>query len=521
MSLLDIRDLTMSYGDKRLYENAELVLERGEHMGIVGSNGAGKSTLIKIITGEVLPVSGQIKWLNNVKIGYLDQYAELPVEKSLVEFLHSAYADLYKSEGLMTDLYTQYAESGDEKLLNRASRIQDELTAADFYDINSKIDQIMTGLGLDSIGRDHLLGDMSGGQRAKIILAKLLLEDNDVIILDEPTNYLDTAHISWLEGFLQNYQGAAIIISHDFAFLENVTNVIADVAFNTITKYRGSFAKAMAQKEANSERQIKEYQKQQDLIKKTKNFIAKNKARASTSTRAKSREKMLDKMDVIERPDENPNSIFNFPYIESKSTSAVSANNLVVGYQDVAVLKPVSFMINSGEKIAFYGFNGAGKSTLIKTLLGLIPEISGNYDLSPSAVTNYFDQDLIWPDDKLTPLKIIGQKYPNLDDKLIRQRLGAAGIAGENAIKQIGQLSGGEQTKVKLALMELVESNLLILDEPTNHLDAKTKEALARAVQKFEGTAILVSHERDFYQNWIDREINIAEISLQTEGTNQ
>ena len=521
MSLLEIHDLSMSYGDKKLYDGAELVLERGEHMGIVGANGAGKSTLIKIITGEILPVSGQVKWINNVKIGYLDQYAELPVEKSLVEFLHSAYDDLYKKETMMTELYTKYAETADEKLLSRAARVQDELTAADFYEINSKIDQIITGLGLDAIGRDHLLGDMSGGQRAKIILAKLLLEDNDVIILDEPTNYLDTGHITWLEGFLQNYQGAAIIISHDFAFLENVTNVIADVAFNTITKYRGSFEKAMKQKEANSERQIKEYEKQQEMIKKTKNFIAKNKARASTSSRAKSREKMLDRMDILERPDENPNSNFRYPYVESKSTSAVSANGLVVGYEETPVLKPVSFMVNSGEKIAFYGFNGAGKSTLIKTILGIISKISGDYDLSPSAVTNYFDQDLIWDNDQLTPLKIIGQKYPNLDDKVIRQRLGAAGISGENSVKPIGQLSGGEQTKVKLALMELIDSNLIIFDEPTNHLDAKTKDSLANAIQNFEGTVILVSHERDFYQNWIDREINIAEISLQTEGTSQ
>ena len=287
MAVLDVRNLTMSFADKKLYEDASFQLEKHEHMGIVGQNGAGKSTLIKILIGKELPVAGDIKWQKNTKIGYLDQYVDIPQGMTLIQFLHTAFQELYDVNEQMNELYARYATEMDDRLLERAGRLQERLDAADFYEVETKIERVMNGLGLNDIGKDHVVSEMSGGQRSKIILAKMLLENPDVILLDEPTNYLDTAHIEWLIEYLNDFDGAAMIISHDYDFLERVTNTICDVAFGKITKYRGSFKQAMRQKAERKETQEREYEKQQEVIEKAERFIRKNKA-GSKSTMAKS-----------------------------------------------------------------------------------------------------------------------------------------------------------------------------------------------------------------------------------------
>ncbi len=259
MAVLDVKGLTMSYADKQLYNDASFQLEKHEHMGIVGQNGAGKSTLIKILIGKVLPVSGTVTWAKNVKIGYLDQYVDIPKGMTLIKFLHTAFADLYEINDRMNKLYEEYAQKMDDELLTKAGRLQEQLDAHNFYDIETEVERVMNGLGLTEIGKDHVVSEMSGGQRSKIILAKMLLEKPDVILLDEPTNYLDTAHIEWLIDYLNDFDGAAMIISHDYDFLEQVTNTICDVAFGKITKYRGSFEQAMRQKEERKETQAREY----------------------------------------------------------------------------------------------------------------------------------------------------------------------------------------------------------------------------------------------------------------------
>ncbi|CAK1248529.1 ATPase components of ABC transporters with duplicated ATPase domains (Uup) [Fructobacillus tropaeoli] len=512
MALLEVSGLSMAYAEKTLYDDADLELQAGEHMGIVGQNGAGKSTLIRILTGQVLPLSGRIDWAKNLKIGYLDQYAEIPEGMTLVDFLHTAYKDLYDKQDRATELYEKYAATADDKLLERAGRLQEELDAAGFYDVDTEIERVISGLGLEAIGRDRELEHMSGGQRAKVILAKLLLENDDVIILDEPTNYLDVSHIEWLEGFLQGFEGAAMIISHDFDFLDKVTNAIADVSFGKITKYRGSFQKAMRQKEERSEQQMRQYEKQQVEIAKAEKFIAKNKARASTSKQAKSREKMLARMDKVDPPSENLKAKFNFPYVNSQSAAALTVTDLSVGYEQ-AILEPVSFSLTTEKKIVFAGFNGAGKSTLIKSILGEIPSLGGQVEFSPSAVVNYFDQDLDWDNDQQTPLQAMQDLFPTILPKELRQRLAGAGINAENAQKPLFQLSGGEQTKVKLAIMEMKPSNFLILDEPTNHLDEETKQALYKAIKAFPGNAIIVSHEVSFTKDLADQTLNVAALS--------
>lgn len=512
MALLEVSGLSMSFADKQLYEDAEFQLNKHEHMGIVGQNGAGKSTLIKILTGQTLPVTGMINWQKNLKVGYLDQYAEVPADLTMYQFLQTAFKELFDKEAQINDLYAQYSESADEELLVKAGQLQEQLETANFYELDTKIDKVVTGLGLNSIGADHLTGQMSGGQRSKVILAKLLLENDDVIILDEPTNNLDTAHIEWLVEFLQGFDGSAIIISHDYEFLEQVTNTIADIAFGKITKYRGSFQQAMRQKAEKREQQLRNFEKQQAVIAKAEKFISKNKA-GSKSKQARSREKMLEKMEVIEAPDEELHASFDFPYVPMQSQEVLQVKHLTVGYTH-ALLSPVSFAMTHGQKLLLKGFNGAGKSTLIKSILGLIEPLNGESNFAPAVKVNYFNQDLDWANDKMTPLEVMADAFPKLEPRMARQRLGAAGINAANAQKEMHLLSGGEQTKVKLAMMELVPSNFLIMDEPTNHLDEDTKQALKKALIRFEGNLILVSHEGEFFRDWLPWEIDVAALSL-------
>ncbi|WP_412989767.1 ABC-F family ATP-binding cassette domain-containing protein [Pediococcus siamensis] len=513
MSILAVENLSHGFADKRLYEDASFDLNKQDHMGIVGQNGAGKSTLIKILTGTILPDQGSVKWQNKVTYGYLDQYADIPAGDTLYQFLTTAYAHLFELKARMDQYYADYAENLDDQLLEKAGRIQETLEANNFYEIDTEIARVMSGLGLDDIGRDHIVSEMSGGQCSKIILAKLLLQSPDVLLLDEPTNYLDTAHINWLEDYLNNFTGAFIVISHDYDFLQAITNCICDVAFGKITKYRGNFKSAMRQKDARKEAQLKAFEKQQVVIEKAEKFIRKNKA-GSHSTMAKSREKMLSHMERIDPPSENLRAHFDFPYLETGSQNAVAVKKLAVGYGKRQLLEPVTFSLTAGEKIAFSGFNGAGKSTLIKSILGKIPALNGSTVFSPSAKVNYFSQELVWDNPELTPLQTIQEQYPTMLPKTIRTKLAKCGINAADTQKPMHILSGGEQTKVKLCLLELVESNFLVMDEPTNHLDDETKAALSEALQRFKGNLIVVSHEDGFYTGWIDKELNVEKLRI-------
>ncbi len=463
MSILEVTDLSMSYADKQLYDQASFVLNKEDHMGVIGQNGAGKSTLIRLITGQTLPDAGQIKWQRGKKIGYLDQYAESGI-------------------------------------------FQEQLEAADFYGLDVKIDQVMTGLGIDVLGKERQVSSCSGGQRSKIILAKLLLEEPDVLLLDEPTNYLDTEHIEWLIGYLNEFSGCFMVISHDYDFLEAITNTIIDVAFGKITKYTGSFQAAIKQKEVKKEVQLKAYEKQRRQIEKDEAYIRKNKA-GTRAAMAKSRQKRLDKLERLTPPSDNLQAHFNFPYLELLSSATLRVKKLSVGYNK-PLLEPVTFSMSHGEKVVLKGFNGVGKSTLIKSILGKIKTFGGTAQFVDAAVINYFTQELTWQDPNQTPLQVLQDAYPKLEPKTIRQRLARAGINAANT------LSGGEQTKVKLCLLELKPSNFLILDEPTNHLDDETKQALKQALMNFPGNVLLVTHEASFYAGWVDKIFDVENIQL-------
>ncbi|WP_125710487.1 ABC-F family ATP-binding cassette domain-containing protein [Lacticaseibacillus porcinae] len=511
MSVLTVTHLSQRFIDKQLYQDASFQVNKEDHLGIVGQNGVGKSTLIKILTGTLEPDEGTIIWQKHVRVGYLDQYANLQPGQSIMDFLKTAFADLYAKEAKMNQIYADYAENPDDELLAKAGELQQALEAGNFYDLETEIETVGTGLGLDAIGFDHPVDALSGGQRSKIILAKLLLEKPDMLLLDEPTNYLDVGHIEWLTEWLQNFEGAFIVISHDFDFLQNVTNAVLDIEFAQITKYTGSLNQAMKQKEKDHETYLKAYNKQQAQIKKSEAFIAKFKA-GTRSTMARSREKQLAHIDRLTPPGNRAKAHIEFPYTPVQRQILVDVNNLVVGYEK-PLLAPINFSVGKNEVIALEGFNGIGKSTLLKTILGQIPALDGSVSIAENVVFGYFEQELRWAIPKQSPLQFLLGEYPALSQRPLRQVLSRTALTREEADKPLQLLSGGEQSKVKIADLMLQDTNILVMDEPTNHLDDDTKNALRTALINYPGAVLLVSHEAGFYDDsWVDTRINIENL---------
>ncbi|MDO1604975.1 ABC-F family ATP-binding cassette domain-containing protein [Lactobacillus sp. YT155] len=511
MSVLTIENLSHQFLDKKLYDDTRLQLNKEDHMGITGQNGVGKSTLIKILTGQIDADEAQISWQKNISLGYLDQYAKLTPGLSIRDFLKTAFDEMFKKEAQILEIYSN--NPNDEEL-QKAGKLQETLDISGFYDIDTKIEQVATGLGIDALGYDNDVSELSGGQRSKIILAKLLLQQPDVLLLDEPTNYLDTNHIEWLQGYLNNFEGAFIVISHDYDFLEKITNCICDIEFGKITRYTGSLKQAFKQKEENKKTYLKAYENQQRKIAKEQAYIAKFKA-GSRSKSAKSRQKQLDRMEVITPPESRPIPKISFPYeVTAHSQMLMETNNLVIGYDSPILKNEFNFSIISGEKLVIKGFNGIGKSTLIKTLIGEIPSISGTVAVSPVIKMGYFKQDLKWDNKFDTPFEILKKLHPEAEQKVIRQNLAKTGLTAQQTLSQIHTLSGGEQTKVKVADLMFNDANILFMDEPTNHLDDDSKKSLQYALAHFEGAVVLVTHEEDFYDSsWIDKVIDIESLS--------
>jgi ATPase subunit of ABC transporter with duplicated ATPase domains len=510
MSLLTIEHLTQRFGEKILYEDASLRVNKGDHLGVTGQNGVGKSTLVKILTGEILADDGTISWQNNLKIGYLDQYVEIVGNFTIAEFLHQAYQELYQLEQKINELYEEYGRTGEAKLLERAGAFQTQLDESDFYQIEPIINELANGLGLTALGLNRPLKELSGGQRSKVILAKLLLEEPDVLLLDEPTNYLDDTHIQWLIQYLNSFKGTFILVSHDYHFLNAVTNCICDIEFGKFTKYTGNVEKSFAQKKLNKEAYLKQYHAQQAKIEKTEAYIRKYKA-GNRATMAKSRQKQLDRMERLTPPGSLLQPQLTFPYQPLVASLALMTEQLVIGY-DQPLLAPLNLSIHTGEKVAIKGFNGIGKSTLIKTLTEKIPPISGEFHYPTNTKIAYFSQDLAWENDYLTPLSYLSDCFPKKTVKELRTYLAKCGLPDKLVNQSIRLLSGGEQTKVKLCTLTILQSNLIFLDEPTNHIDAAAKESLRQAIQAYPGTIVIVSHEEEFYTDIVDRIINIEEL---------
>lgn len=508
MSILEVHGLTQGYGDKILYKNVDFTLEKGEHVGVVGQNGVGKSTLIRLLSGEAVADAGQIRWREGLRVGHLDQHAALAGGGSIEAYLKTAYADLYAARDEMDRLFAEAAGAGGEAALLRAGELQEQLLAQGFYELDSRVRKVAFGLGLDAIGLETMVEALSGGQRAKVILAKLLLAAPEVMLLDEPTNFLDAAHVDWLCGWLVGAAGAFVVVSHDAAFLERVAGGILDIEFGTITRYHCGYREFLRQKKHHREDYIRRYTAQQQHIQRTEAYIRRNIAGVNTKN-ARGRRTRLEKMDKLARPEFAEVPAFRFAPAVLTAATALRVRQLEVGYY-YPLLPPLDFEIAGGQKLVVTGFNGIGKSTLLKTLVGELPALAGSHRFAEGVRIGYFSQDLAWPCPQQTPLQVVGQAWPALPEKQLRRALARCAVKAEHTRQPVGTLSGGEQAKVKLCLLILEEANLLVMDEPTNHLDAETKEVLRAQLAAFGGSVLLVTHEQRFYRDFADRVLDIG-----------
>lgn len=511
MSVLTVENVTYGFGARRILDNASFRLLKGEHVGLVGANGEGKSTFLKIITGELAPDEGRVSWCSRITTGYLDQSSTLTKGKTIREVLREAFADMYLMEREMLGLYDRMADCTEaemEKLMEDASQLQESLDHSGFYVLDSRIEEFANGLGLREVGLDMDVGELSGGQRTKVLLTKLLLQNPMILILDEPTNFLDENHIAWLTNFLINYENAFILVSHDIPFLKAVVNVVYHVENAVLTRYRGDYDNFVAMSELKKVQLEQAYEKQQKEISRLEDFVARNKARVATTNMAKSRQKKLDKMDVIELGREKIKPIFSFTSARTPGKVVIEARELVLGY-DEPLTGALNLQLERGRKIAVKGVNGLGKSTLLKTLLGLQPPISGTVELDPFAQVGYFEQEQAAGSN--TALDEIWREFPGMTNGEVRGALAKCGLTAEHIGSQMKVLSGGENAKVRLCKLMLRSMNVLVLDEPTNHLDVDAKEALKSALSEYKGTMLIVSHEPDFYLDIVSEVWNLEE----------
>ncbi|ASS75289.1 heme ABC transporter ATP-binding protein [Tumebacillus algifaecis] len=505
MSIVQVERLTHGFGEKTVLRDVQFRLLQGEHVGLVGPNGAGKSTLLKILIGQTIPDAGQIEWLPQLKPGFLEQHAELQSGTTMRDFLREAFANLYVAERDMLQAAEEMGTANEKQLdalLKRFGQLQEFLEAQEFYAVDAKIEAVAGGLGLTALGLDSDVGALSGGQRTKLLLAKLLLQKPEVLLLDEPTNYLDTAHIEWLTDHLQSYPHAFVLISHDKHFLSRVVNVVYHLEHQTLTRFPGSYQQYVAAFEQRKHQTDQAYVRQQQEIEKLEAYVQKNKARVSTSKQAKSREKRLQKMERIEKPLPVPRPRFSFAVKVEPVSKVLIAQGLSVGF-DKALFAPIDLLIKRGEKVALVGYNGIGKTTTLRTLLGRLPALGGSLKLGDRVKPAYFEQEV---ESKAvhTALEDVWHAHPKLTQKEVRTALARCGLRADHIGQSMRSLSGGEQSKVRLCHLMLADSNLLVLDEPTNHLDQAAKEALQEALRNYAGTVLLVTHEPEFYQGWVD-----------------
>nr|WP_304100636.1 ABC-F family ATP-binding cassette domain-containing protein [Mitsuokella multacida] len=510
MSVLEVSHLSHSYGGREIFEDVSFRLLKGEHVALVGANGEGKSTFMAIITGKLTPDAGQVTWAKRTKVGYLDQHAALQPGMTIRETLRTAFDHLVTLEQEMLAAYDKMGEATPEemdKLMKDVGDIQDILEAGSYYTIDARIEEVAGGLGLRDIGLDRKVDELSGGQRTKVLLTKLLLENPEILLLDEPTNYLDAEHIEWLKNYLTNYENAFIVISHDVPFLNAVTNVIWHVDNYKLTRYTGSYEKFEEMAALKRRQEEAAYERQQAEIKREQDFIQRNKARVATRGMANSRQKKLDKMEVLTKRQEKPKPHFHFQSDRTPSRFVIEAQRLVLGY-DTPLTKPVDIKVERNKKIAIRGTNGLGKSTLLKTLLGLIKPVSGDIEHGEFVSVGYFEQEEA-KGNMNTALEELWQEYPGMTNFEVRAALASCGLTNEHITTKMTALSGGEAAKVRLAKIMQKPVNLLVLDEPTNHLDVEAKKELKRALQEYKGTLLLVSHEPDFYEDLVDTVWNI------------
>ena len=505
MSILNVEHLTHGFGDRAIFNDVSFRLLKGEHIGLVGANGEGKSTFMNIVTGKLMPDEGKVEWAKNVRVGYLDQHSTLTKGMTIESVLKSAFAWLFELEENMNRICDELGEAEPDEMdamMEELGVIQDTLTMHDFYIIDAKVEEVARALGLLDLGLSHDVTDLSGGQRMKVLLAKLLLEKPDILLLDEPTNYLDAEHIAWLKRYLQEYENAFILISHDISFLNDVVNIIYHMENQRLDRYVGDYDKFQEVYEVKKSQLEAAYRKQQQEISELKDFVARNKARVATRNMAMSRQKKLDKMDVIELAAERPKPEFNFKLGRTPGRYIFETKDLVIGYNE-PLSKPLNISMERGHKIALVGANGIGKTTLLKSILGLIPALGGSVELGENLEIGYFEQE-IKGENKNTCIDEIWEEFPSFSQYEVRSALAKCGLTTKHIESLVRVLSGGEQAKVRLCKLINKSTNVLLLDEPTNHLDVDAKDELKRALQEYRGSILLICHEPEFYQDIVN-----------------
>jgi ATPase components of ABC transporters with duplicated ATPase domains len=523
--LLQVSNLSKSYGVDAVLSNISMQVQERDRIGLVGVNGAGKSTLLKIIAGELSADSGDIHRSKDIRLGYLAQNSGLQSNRSIMEEMRAVFAHLLETERELRDLEAKIADpslQADDKsyaaILEKYAAKSDWFREQGGFEINTRINSVLHGMGFGGFDGDTPISTLSGGQKTRLALARILLQAPDLLMLDEPTNHLDIETLTWLESYLRGYSGAIVVVSHDRYFLDALTHTIVEIERHSAKRYTGNYSRYLELKAADYEIQLRHYEKQQEEITRMEQFIQRNIVRASTTKRAQSRRKALEKMERIDKPlGELKKAHFSFEIERQTGKDVLQVHQLSVSFpgQSKPLFRNVSFGLTRGETVALIGPNGIGKSTLLKTLVGQLEPSSGTFQFGSNVKLGYYDQDHSRLNGGNTVLEELWSAYPHLEEARIRTVLGNFLFSGEDVLKRISALSGGEKARVSLAKLMLAQANVLILDEPTNHLDIFSKEMLESALIDYEGTLLFISHDRYFLNKMSERIIELGPEGVQ------
>lgn len=512
MIIAQAQDLEQRFGGNTIFSNISFSVPDNARIGLVGPNGAGKTTLLKIMTGQQEPTSGQFTINKGLKVGYIAQENALDENKTIWDEMLTVFDNLIEKNKRITKMQEQIAEHPeDEDLLKRYDQLAYDFEQEGGFTYQAEIKSILNGFNFKENTWQKVIGTLSGGEKTRLAFVKLLLQKPPVLLLDEPTNYLDLDTLDWLEAFLKNYQGAIITVSHDQYFLDHLANQIFELNFGKLTTFKGNYSQYVKERELMDNQQEAAYEKQQEKIKKEEEFIQKNLVRASTTKRAQSRRKALDKMERIKAPKHKQKVRINFTSDRPSGKEVLIAKDLTIGYPDKTMVSDIDFQVNKNDRVAIIGPNGIGKSTLLKTIMKKLEPKDGSIKYGASLDIGYYDQELQSLDPSKTVLDTIWDRHKTMPEKDVRSILASFLFTAEDIDKTVGQLSGGQKARLTLTVLSLEKDNFLLMDEPTNHLDIEAKEVLEQALDNYDGTLLFVSHDRYFINELANKIISVRD----------